>query len=319
MVWNIVKDVFDNTDSTGTLIIKGWNTEAEGTESNPRFYKCRMNWDFNKAKEIADDAAYYCEALEEIGEFLADEEKDIYCASYFGESSDDSYTAQLNEVWELFLCGCDDDTDDGNALAKLAEERLGRELKACSVFERARRIVNVSRLGAPDVILDNEKYEFVRAYVLNRACEEMVCADISNDSFDEKAVTLGRFDEDDIDRIFEMLTGNCSVMPEERVGYTLLVNMIFGDIRLDLYRRFEEIKPAVDAALATLSKTEREVLEKLCGLTDGVRKTHAAVALELHIPLPMIIKYEGLALRKLRHPGRSKKIKALFDDRGDES
>ena len=306
MVWNIVKDMFDSTDSTGTLIIKGWNTEAEGTESNPRFYKCRMDWDFNKAQQIADDAAYYCEALEEIGEFLADVEKDIYCASYFGESSDDSYTAQLNEVWELFLCGCDGDTDDVEALTKLAEERLGRELNACSVFERARRIVNVSRLGAPDVILDNEKYEFVRAYVLNQACGEMVCADLSKDSFDEKTVTLGGFNEDDINCIFEMLFKDCSVMPEERIGYTLLVNMIFGDIRLDLYRNYDRIKPAVDAALATLSKTEREVLEKLCGLTGGVRRTHAAAALEMHIPLPMIQEYEGSALRKLRHPCRLK-------------
>ena len=308
MVWNIVKDMFDNTDSTGVLIIKGWDTEPEETGSNPRFYKCRMNWNFDKAQKIAEDAAYYCDGLAETGASLADAESDTDCEYSF----DESYAMMLNEVWELFLFGCDSDTADENSLAKLAEERLGRELNAYNVFVRARRIVNASKLGAPDVILDNEKYEFVRAYVLNRACEEMICVDISKDRFDPETVTLGGFNEDDIDRIFEMLFKDCSVMPEERIGCTLLVNMIYGDIRLDLYRRYEKIKPTVDAALASLSKTERTVLEKLYGLTDGVRKTHAAAALELHIPLPMIMMYESIALRKLRHPCRSSKLESAL-------
>ncbi|MBR6101456.1 MAG: hypothetical protein IKP95_03435 [Ruminococcus sp.] len=319
MVWNIVKDMFDNTDSTGTLIIKGWDIEPEETGSNPCFYKCRMNWDFDKAQEVAEEAAFYCDALSEIGRYFADTGRDVCSEPDFTGSFDDSYAAQLKEVWELFFGGYDSKKIRKKALIRLAEQRLGRKLNAHDAFVRGSRVAIVSKLDAPEVILDNEKYEFVRAYVLNRACEEMVCVDISEDSFDEKAVTLGEFDEDDINRIFEMLMGDCSIMPEERIGYVLLVNMIFGDIRLDLYRRYEAIKPAVDGALATLSSTERQVLEKLYGLTDGVRRTHEMTALELHIPLPMVREHEGKALRKLRHPNRAQKIEAVLDCQDDDS
>lgn len=312
MVWNIVKDMFNNTDSTGTLIIKGWDIEPEENGSNPRFYKCRMNWDFDKAQKIADRAAIYCDALEEIGAYFADADKDVYCEPDFDGLFDDSYAAKLLEVWELFFGGYDNDKLGQKALSGLAEQRLGRKVNAHNAFVRARRVALATRLGAPDMVRDNEKYEFVRAFVLNRACEEIFFLDLSKDSFDEKAVTLGEFNEDDIDRVSEMLLNDCSVMPEERIGYTMLVNAVLADIRLDLYRRYRRIKPAVDAALATVSESERKVLQMLYGLTDGVRRSHEAAALEMHIPLPMIKVYESLALRKLRHPARLKKIEAVF-------
>ena len=212
----------------------------------------------------------------------------------------------------MFFGGYDGDKIQGKTLCKLAQQRLGGKQEVYNTFVRARRIERVVELGAPDCIIDKEKYEFVRAFVLNRACEDMTDVDISKDSFDEKTLTLGDFNEDDINRIFEMLFKDCSMMPEGRVGYTLLVNMIFGDIRLDLYRRYDTLKPAVDTALETLSKTEREVLEKRFGLTDGVRRSYETTALEMHTPAPMIMDYEAIALRKLRHPGREAMLEKLL-------
>ena len=312
MVHSIVNDMFNNTDETGTLIIKGWDIEPEETGINPRFIKCRMNWDFDTAEKIADDAAFYCDALEAIGEYYSGIEKDVYCEPDFESCFDDSYAAQLREVWELFFGGYDGDKIQGKALCKLAQQRLGGKQEVYNTFVRARRIERVVELGAPDCIIDKEKYEFVRAFVLNRACEDMTDVDISKDSFEEKTLTLGDFNEDDIDRIFEMLFKDCSMMPEERVGYTMLVNMVFGDIRLDLYRRYDTLKPAVDTALETLSTTEREVLEKRFGLTDGVRRSYETTALEMHTPAPMIMDYEAIALRKLRHPGREAMLEKLL-------
>lgn len=319
MVHSIVNDMFNNTDETGTLIIKGWDIEPEETGINPRFIKCRMNWDFDTAEKIADDAAFYCDALEAIGEYYADIEKDVYCEPDFESCFDNGYAAQLREVWELFFGGYDGDKIQGKTLCKLAQQRLGGKQEVYNTFVRARRIERVVELGAPDFIIDREKYEFVRAYALNRACEDMTDVDISKDRFDAKTVTLGDFDEADIDRIFNILESDCSVMPEERIGYTLLTNKIFTDIRIDLYSRYDTLKPAVDALLETLSKTEREVLKKLYGLTDGVRRSYESTALEMHTPTPMIMDYEALALRKLRHPSRKARLEKLLYEPQDNS
>lgn len=319
MVHSIVNDMFNNTDETGTLIIKGWDVEPEETGINPRFIKCRMNRDSDKAQKIAEDAAFYCGALEAIGKYYADIEKDVYCEPDFTQVFDDSYAPQLREVWELFFGGYDGDKIQGKALCKLAQQRLGGKQEVYNSFVRARRIEKAARLGAPDFIIDKEKYEFVRAYALNRACEEMTEVDISKDRFDAKTVTIGDFDEADIDRIFDILESDCSVMPEERIGYTLLTNKIFTDIRIDLYSRYDTLKPAVDALLETLSKTEREVLEKRFGLTDGVRRSYESTALEMHTPTPMIMDYEALALRKLRHPSRKARLEKLLYEPQDNS
>lgn len=319
MVHSIVNDMFNNTDETGTLIIKGWDVEPEETGCNPRFIKCRMNRDSDKAQKIAEDAAFYCGALEAIGEYYADIEKDVYCEPDFESCFDNGYAVQLREVWELFFGGYDGDKIQGKALCKLAQQRLGGKQEVYNTFVRARRIEKAARLGAPDCIIDKEKYEFVRAYALNRACEEMTEVDISKDRFDAKTVTLGDFDEADIDRIFDILESDCSVMPEERIGYTMLTNKIFTDIRIDLYSRYDTLKPAVDALLETLSKTEREVIEKLYGLTDGVRRSYESTALEMHTPTPMIMDYEALALRKLRHPSRKARLEKLLYEPQDNS
>ena len=128
MVYTIVKDMFDNTDITGTLIIKGWNIRLEETTSNPRFYKCRMNWDFYEFQEIADEATIYCDALEEIGAYFADTGKDIFSEPDFESCFDDGYAKQLREVWELFFGGYDNDKLGQKALSELAEQRLGRKV-----------------------------------------------------------------------------------------------------------------------------------------------------------------------------------------------
>lgn len=317
MVWNIVKNMFDNTDEKGVLIIKGWNVDPEETNSNPRFYKCFMNWKWEDMDSIAEEATLLCGILETIGRYCAENGLDINCEPDFEAVFDEEDAEEYREVWEMFFGGYDFDSIGEDKLKELAEQRLGRTVNAYNVFMRARRLVRLIMLGAPEFIINNERYELVRAIVLNCACEEMTYVDISKDRFDEKTVTLGEFNEDDINRIFDMLMTNCSVMPEERMGYTLLLNMVFGDIRVDLYRRYDELKPAVDAALGTLTYTERTVLEKLYGLTDGVRRSHEMTALEMSVPKPVIEWYEYVTMRKLRHPNRASKLKKAFDEPED--
>ena len=154
MVHSIVKDMCDNSDTTGTLISKGWDVEPEEAGCNPRVIKCRMNRDSDKAQKIAEDAAFYCGALEAIGEYYSDIEKDVYCEPDFESCFDNGYAAQLREVWELFFGGYDNDKVKGKALCKLAQQRLGGKQEVYNSFVRARRIERVVELGAPDCIID---------------------------------------------------------------------------------------------------------------------------------------------------------------------
>ena len=62
-------------------------------------------------------------------------------------------------------------------------------------------------------------------------------------------------------------------------------------------------------ALETLTKREAQVLRLRFGLDTGVTKTLEEVGLEFNVTRERIRQIEAKALRKLRHPSRSKKLK----------
>lgn len=312
MVWNIVKNMFDNTDASGVLIMNGWNAEPEETSSNPRFYKCLMDWSWNDVDGIVEEVTILCSIIESIGRYCAENGLDINCEPDFEADLDLEDAAEYREIWEMFFGGYDFESIGENELEELAGQRLGRNINAYNVFIRARRLLTAIRLGAPALVINNERFELVRAVVLNCACTDMAYVDLSKDRFDTETRTLGEFNEADIERIFEIVSKDCSVIPDEGMGYTLLVNSIFRDIRIDMYKSFDRIKPTVDAVLGTLADTERRVLEKLYGLTDGVRRSYETTALEMHIPKPAIEWFDASATQRLRHPNRVLKLKNIF-------
>ena len=314
MTNNTIMDMFFNTDDNGYLYINGWVVEPEETGSVPRFFKCRMNWDLDNAQEIAMESEKLCAALEALGEYFAENDLDICTEPDLGYLSDEEEAERLLEVWRLFCGGYDYDTISFHDLENLAEQRLGGKVNTYNTFIRAKRILKVKKLGAPAIITDCEIYEFARALALTRACEELTCVDIAKDRYDSETHMLGEFNENDISRVFELIRNDCTVMPNVEMAYTLFANKVFGMRRLDIFCKAKEIKTTVDELLETLSKTERKVLESLYGLNDGVRRTYGQTALETYIPLPMIRDYENRAIRKLRHPVRSRKLKYVFSE-----
>ncbi|MEP7200461.1 MAG: RNA polymerase sigma factor RpoD [Chloroflexota bacterium] len=67
----------------------------------------------------------------------------------------------------------------------------------------------------------------------------------------------------------------------------------------------EQMKEVLDG----LSDRERNVLERRFGLHDGQSRTLEEVGQELHVTRERIRQIEAKALRKLRHPQRSRKLK----------
>jgi len=73
------------------------------------------------------------------------------------------------------------------------------------------------------------------------------------------------------------------------------------------------LKEQVEAVLDSLSNRERKVLQLRFGLDDGRSRTLEEVGKEFNVTRERIRQIEAKALRKLRHPSRSKKLKDYLD------
>lgn len=73
------------------------------------------------------------------------------------------------------------------------------------------------------------------------------------------------------------------------------------------------LKDKMHEVLATLTDRERKVLIQRFGLVDGKPKTLEEVGVEFKVTRERIRQIEAKALRKMRHPTRSKQLKAFLD------
>ena len=76
---------------------------------------------------------------------------------------------------------------------------------------------------------------------------------------------------------------------------------------------FVLLKEQLGAVLETLSEREAKVLRLRFGLDDGRARTLEEVGKEFDVTRERIRQIESKALRKLRHPSRSKKLKDFLD------
>ena len=67
--------------------------------------------------------------------------------------------------------------------------------------------------------------------------------------------------------------------------------------------------------LYSLNQREREVIDMRYGLTDGVALTLEEVGRAFKVTRERIRQIEAKALRKLRHPSRTKKLRGFLDER----
>ena len=73
------------------------------------------------------------------------------------------------------------------------------------------------------------------------------------------------------------------------------------------------LKEQLEDVLSTLTPREKKVLELRVGLEDGRNRTLEEVGKEFNVTRERIRQIEAKALRKLRHPSRSKRLKDFLD------
>jgi len=76
---------------------------------------------------------------------------------------------------------------------------------------------------------------------------------------------------------------------------------------------FTMLKEQLNEVLGTLTERERKVLRLRFGLDDGRQRTLEEVGKEFDVTMERIRQIEAKALRKLRHPTRSKKLKDYLE------
>lgn len=76
---------------------------------------------------------------------------------------------------------------------------------------------------------------------------------------------------------------------------------------------FTLLKEQLEEVLGTLTEREQKVLTLRFGLEDGRARTLEEVGKEFNVTRERIRQIEAKALRKLRHPSRSKKLKEFID------
>jgi RNA polymerase primary sigma factor len=76
---------------------------------------------------------------------------------------------------------------------------------------------------------------------------------------------------------------------------------------------FQMLRESVEDVLASLTERERKVLRLRFGLDDGRGRTLEEVGKEFNVTRERIRQIEAKALRKLRHPSRSRKLKDFLE------
>jgi RNA polymerase primary sigma factor len=100
--------------------------------------------------------------------------------------------------------------------------------------------------------------------------------------------------EDEDSRLGDLVEDHASLAPTEATSQQLL-------------------KEQIDKVLGELTEREKRVLQLRFGLKDGHARTLEEVGKEFNVTRERIRQIEGKALRKLRHPIRSRKLKGYLD------
>ena len=100
--------------------------------------------------------------------------------------------------------------------------------------------------------------------------------------------------EEDDSHLGDFIEDETAIAPEEAANFSML-------------------KEQLNQVLSTLSDREKKVLELRFGLNDGTPRTLEEVGKEFEVTRERIRQIEAKALRKLKHPSRSQKLKDFLE------
>ena len=91
--------------------------------------------------------------------------------------------------------------------------------------------------------------------------------------------------------------------------FQILARLIYGESVQTENLDFKKLQETLSNVLCTLSPKERDVLRLRCGMDDGRERHYKEIAQLFGVTEESIRIIEAKALRKLKHPSRSKRLK----------
>lgn len=155
----------------------------------------------------------------------------------------------------------------------------------------------------PDILTNKEAWQLIqeKLFLDNEQTEDVLMAMTPFESYNEK---------------YSMFLENRDVFEKQeyeweannRIPYELIY-----DAEIDQYIEAFFLREYIKEALGTLTEREKDVLEMRYGFKDGQEWTLEEIGVECHVTRERIRQIEAKALRKLRHPSRSKKLRDFVD------
>lgn len=309
MIWQMI----ERTDEDGRLIVHGWALPDE-TCQNMSFFKCYMNR--NMEDSVAAEAGELADALALIDMYYEETETKFGSFPTFCPD-DEEYDFDVEEAFETFNSFLLDHgvttAEQFDAIADKLFYSKGEEpdIWAMAIHLLFEEFKNVAGDDFP-------RPEFINLYVFGqlyafKQCVYIDSIDVSEDKYDEETESIGMFDKSDLCAVIDMLEDDCSIMCTPAAGYMLLVNEIFSEARVDLMNEYVEIEKEVREILDTFSPRERRVIISRYGLEDGKRHTYYEIARDMNEPSALIRSVGARAIRRLRHPSASQRLKRFIE------
>ena len=161
-----------------------------------------------------------------------------------------------------------------------------------------------TQLAAAQKAIDDAKDAYNAQSIMWDKSEDKSDAEFQSLLAAQKAVTTA---EEDYQKVLE--TTNRTIEDAQRA------------VELDKYKgsdssskdKLTDLKEQLEEVLGTLTEREQKVLTLRFGLEDGRARTLEEVGREFNVTRERIRQIEAKALRKLRHPSRSRKLKDYLE------
>ena len=158
-------------------------------------------------------------------------------------------------------------------------------------------------IGEPDLFDNDDVKEFLhqKLSLTNEQIDEVLIATNPFVSFEEYYVAF--VENNSVLDKYENSDEKDVLVPRELISDVDIEKQIIGIM----------LKEQMEEVLSTLSKKEQKVIALRFGLANGEVKTLEDVGKEFNVTRERIRQIEEKALRKLRHPARSKKFKDYLE------
>ncbi len=132
-------------------------------------------------------------------------------------------------------------------------------------------------------------------------------------AFLRKQIANQRWSIDEAQEVLSLLAEEFAATKADWLRNLAAVQAKFLHVLDPKFAWSEQVPSGIEDVLNTLSERERRVLELRFGLIDGRSRTLEEVGRDFGVTRERIRQIEAKALRKLRHPTRSRKLRDFLE------